>query len=476
MRKEIYILLVSLAVLVPFARAQEHDIYKIERISISSSQYNDMISVLTPDGIVFCSDRRISILKDVRSFDRTRMYNIFFAAKKDSIEFGKARVLTDNFSPLANEGPFCFTPDGKQIYYTSNVKQGREALKRSAKKNNMGIFIADKDGDDWTNVRPFKRNDPLWNVAHPFISSDGKYLFFASDIPGGFGKADIWYCEWMRGQWTLPINLGPEVNSSDSELFPYFSPTQDLYFASDRAGGIGGLDLYSSSLRYGNWKASVIMPEPINSNADDFGFNFEEGTSDGFFTSNRKRSDDIYKFTSLIIRKNNCDTLAIDDFCFEFTEPNAVKFDSLPYEYEWDFDDGSFAKGAMAVHCFSGPGKYLVKLNVIDLVTGVIKKNEVNEMVEITRTEQAYIESSDTCTVGELVNFDGGETNLTGWDIARYYWNFDDGTIGEGLVTHKVFTEAGIYLVQLIVSTDPDDNGVVRESCVSKIIVVEGKQ
>ena len=476
MQKKIFILLVSLAVLVPFARAQEPDIYKIEKISISLGQYNDMISVLTEDGIVFCSDRRISILNDVRSFDRSRMYNIFFAAKKDSIEFGKARTLSDNFSPLANEGPFCFTPDGKQIYYTSNVEQGKEALKRSGKKNNMGIFIADKDGDEWTNVRPFLHNDPLWNVAHPFISSDGKYLFFASDTPGGFGKADIWYCEWMRGQWTLPINLGPEVNSPDSELFPYFSPTQDLYFASDKAGGIGGLDLYSSSLRYGEWKAPIIMPEPINSSADDFGFIFKEGTADGLFTSNRDRSDDIYGFTSLIIRKNSCDTLVMDSFCYEFWETNAVKFDSMPFEYEWDFDDGTLVRGVRAEHCFKEPGQYLVKLNVVNLITGEQEKNKKNELVVIERTVQAFINSPDTCYIDEAVDFDAAMTNLPGWDITKYYWNFDDGTISQGVETKKVFSKAGTYLVQLIVSADPDEKGIMREACVSKIIVVQERQ
>jgi len=469
MRRKIYILFLAILALIPELKAQENDIYKIEKLKLNTGSNNEMVPVLSKDGILFCSDRKVSAIKDVRTFDRIPIYNIYYAPRKDSIEWGKARILSDKLSNLTNQGPFCFSPDGNQIYFTGNIKQGKKAMKKGI-DNNHGIFIADRDGDSWTNVRPFKENDQLWNVAHPFISSDGKYIFFASDLPGGFGGSDIWYCEWIRGQWSDRINLGPEVNSPNSELYPYFSVNQDLYFASDRAGGIGGLDLYSSSLRYGEWKAPIIMPEPINSDADDFAYIIKEGSSDGFFTSNRGRSDDIYGFTSLIIRKNSCDTLVIDEFCYEFWETDAVKFDSMPYDYEWDFDDGILARGVRAEHCFEEPGQYLVKLNVIDLITGEIKKNEVSELLILERTEQAYISSPDTCFVGESSGVDAGMTNLPGSDISKYYWNFDDGTIAEGLEVQKVFTNTGIYLVQLIVSTDSGDR------CVSKNIVVLERQ
>lgn len=467
----VYILSIAIIFSVSHAGAQENDIYRIEKVPVSSRIFNDMSPVLTKDGIVFCSDRRISAINDVRTFDRTLLYNIYYAARKDTMEWGRAKIFSNDLSPLANEGPFCFTPDGKEIYYTSNVKQGKEAKKEGV-ENNRGIFIAEKQGDRWTNIRPFKYNDPLWNVGHPFISHDGKYLFFASDIPGGQGGSDLWYCEWVNGEWTDPLNLGPEINSPGADLFPWFSPSGELFFASDRAGGVGGLDLYASTLRTGQWKKASLLPEPINSVADDFSYITEPGTPDGFFTSNRGRTDDIYRFTSLIIRKNNCDQQVEDQYCYEFYEENAQKFDSMPFEYEWGFDDGSRGTGVTIEHCFEEPGVYIVKLNVIDKVTGEVKYNDKSYLLEIVKTRQAYIDSPDTCIVGQRTIFDAGNTYLPGWDINKYYWNFDDGTIATGEKADKVFTSPGTYAVQLIVTAEPDQDGNISEACVSKYVVV----
>lgn len=467
----VYILSIVIIFSVNHAGAQEDDIYRIEKVPVSSRIFNDMSPVLTKDGIAFCSDRRISAISDVRTFDRTLLYNIYYAFRKDTMEWGRANIFTRDLSPLANEGPFCFSPDGEQIYYTSNVKQGKEAKKQGV-DNNRGIFIADKQGESWTNIRPFKHNDPLWNVGHPFISSDGKYLFFASDIPGGEGGSDLYYCEWVNGEWADPANLGSEINSSAADLYPWYSPSGELFFASDRAGGIGGLDLYTSTLRYGRWKEASLLPEPINSGADDFSYITEAGTSDGFFTSNRERTDDIYRFTSLIIRKNNCNQQVEDQFCYEFYEENAQKFDSMPYDYEWDFDDGIKGTGVLTEHCFEKPGIYIVKLNVIDKVTGEVKYNEKSTLLDIVKTEQAYITSPDTCSVGERISFDAEKTNLPGWEINKYYWNFDDGTIATGLSTEKVFSSPGTFVVQLIVTANPDQDGNIKEACVSKYVIV----
>ncbi|MCD4770032.1 MAG: PKD domain-containing protein [Bacteroidales bacterium] len=470
-----FIVTASITLFALSSYGQDEDVYRIEKLPISSKIYNDMSPVLTKDGILFCSDRKLGVVKDVRTFDSKLLYNIYFAEQRDSMDWKRSRLFTKDFSSLVNEGPFCFTPDDNQIYYTSNVVQGKRAGKRGV-SNNSGIFIADRTGDGWSNIRPFEYNDPLWNVAHPYISSDGKYLFFASDMPGGEGGSDIYYCEWVDGKWTRPVSPGSEINSPDADLFPYFSERQELFFASDRKGGLGGLDLYSASLNYGRWIAPVILPEPINSSSDDFSYFLESGTLNGVFASNRGRNDDIYRFTSLIIRKNNCDPLVMDSYCYEFTEENAVRFDSLPFEYEWDFNDGTKAIGVTAEHCFENPGTYVVKLNVIDNITGEVQYNEVSYILDIDQTEQAFIASPDSCLTGVVITFDASDTYLPGWIITEYYWSFDDGTIARGISSSKSFSEPGRYEIQLIISSDPDASGNVREACVSKKIVVRQQE
>ncbi len=94
-------------------------------------------------------------------------------------------------------------------------------------------------------------------------------------------------------------------------------------------------------------------------------------------------------------------------------------------------------------------------------------------MLDIRRTQQAFIEAPDTCYAGEVINFDASQTYLPGWDIEEYYWNFDDGTAARGIETEKTFLNEGSYDVQLIISSYPDEEGNIEETCVKRTIVVE---
>jgi len=452
--------------------AQDTSMYKIKILPISSRVYNDMTPVILGDSIIFCSDRRYYGWKNDATFDGRKLYSIYMAAKKDSVEYGDVKVFSKDIQTLADEGPFCFTPDGNQIYFTRSIDVGKRSRRKSSANNNNGIFIADKSGDGWANIRPFEYNDPLWQTAHPCISPDGRYLFFASNTPGGEGMSDIYVCEWVDGKWADPVNLGPGFNSPKADLYPWISDTGELFFASDRDGGNGGLDIYSSRRNRGQWSKPFPLPSPINSAFNDFAYISEASSAVGFFTSDREMNDNIYQLTSLIVRKSNCDSLVYDSFCYEFFEIKAMNLDSLTFEFEWDFDDGSKARGVTAIHCYDKPGTYLVKLNLVDMITGEIEENATSEFVYARRTEQAFITSADTVMAGEATELNAVQTNLPGWDISEYSWNFDDGNIARGLNVYNTWSVPGIYSVQLVVKSNPDNDGIPGETCVSKIIVV----
>jgi hypothetical protein len=386
--------------------------------------------------------------------------------------------FSKDIETITDEGPFSFMPDGNQIYYTRSIEVGKRAKRKRSINNNNGIFIAEKSGAGWTNIHPFEYNDPLWQTAHPAVSSDGKLLFFASNTPGGEGMSDIYMCQWVNGKWAKPENLGPNVNHSGVDLYPWYSPSGELFFSSEREDGLGGLDIYTTRMVNGVWNKPVLLPEPINSISNDFSYISMPGSSDGFFTSDRDKTDDIYRYSSLIIRKAICQEMVIDKYCYEFIEDKANLFnaDSLAYEFEWDFDDGNKAKGTKVVHCFEKPGIYVVKLNLIDKISGEIEYNQESTLVDASRTQQAFINSPDTFTGGETVTFDASDTYLPGWSIKEYYWNFDDGSIASGISSQKVFVAPGAYSVQLIITSNPDTEGNVREACVSKIVTVKGEQ
>ncbi len=451
--------------------AQQPSTYIVKRMPFNSDLFSDISPVIVKDGIIFCSNRRFSVFTDLTAYDGHRLYNIYMAERKDSSDWGRTEEFNSERNSRFNNGPLCIAPDGRTVYFTSEVETGPAALKRNF-VNHSGIFVATMSGTNLDSIRPFKYNSSQYEVAQPSISSDGKFLFFASDMPGGQGKSDLWYCEFINGDWASPVNLGPGVNSSDVENFPYLHPTGRLYFSSDRPGGIGNLDVYFTSKTLDKWDDPVRLPEPINSTFDDFGLVAESNFQNGYFATNRRKSDDIFKFTSTIIRKATCDTLRENSYCYRFLEENAVKYDSMPFRYEWNFGDGNKAEGVVVEHCYSGPGKYTVQLDVVNLITKEVKYNEKTDTLLITAIVQPYISGPDEVTAGIPIKLSADSTNLPGWKIAQYYWNFDDESIEIGKDVVKMYSKPGTYNVQLIVSTEPEKGGVVREACISKNIIV----
>ena len=142
--------------------------------------------------------------------------------------------------------------------------------------------------------------DSVSSFAHPSLSSDGKVLYFSSDMKGGYGGKDIWYIKKVkRDEWSEPINLGDEINTSGNELFPFIHADGSLYFSSDGHVGMGGLDIFKATFDAENNLRSVDnMNSPINSSNDDFGIIFEDEEEKGYLSSNRvgSKGDDIYRF------------------------------------------------------------------------------------------------------------------------------------------------------------------------------------
>jgi len=474
LKKKLYIILLFLFIICVVLQAQQPSVYKVSRLPFNSGAFSDISPVIVRDGIIFCSDRRFSAFMDRKTFEGRRLYNLYIIERRDSLDWGRPKEINSERSTLFNSGPLCFSPDGKTVYFTSEVETGKIARKKNF-ENHLGIFAGELSGTDIISIQPFPYNNSQYEVGHPSISSDGKYLFFASDMPGGQGGSDIYYCEWDNGSWASPLNLGPEINSPGSENYPFMHSSGRLYFSSDRPGGNGNLDVYYTMLTQGKWETPSIVPEPVNSQYDDFAFVADDEMQTGYFASNRERSDDIYRFVSTIIRKASCDTLVENNYCYEFLEENAVKWDTIPFRYEWKFGDGTTGAGPVVEHCYPGPGRYLIQLDVINLVTKEVMYNEKTYSLEITDIEQPYITSPDQAVTDQRIRFSAEGTNLPGWNIERYYWNFGDETIAIGKEVDKAYSRPGTYNVQLIVSTEPDPGGVVREACICKNITISGQ-
>jgi outer membrane protein OmpA-like peptidoglycan-associated protein len=195
-----------------------------------------------------------------------------------------------------------FTPDLKTVYYSSNTLKKNDKLKNSADgTNNIEVVRGDIEGDKLTNISKPKFDNPQYSVGHPALSADGKWLFFVSDMPGGYGDTDIYVAElFSDGKLGDPKNLGGTINTEGREMFPFINDSI-LYFSSDGHYGLGGLDVFESArLKDYEFAPPKNLGKPVNGNLDDFAFIMDKGKAFGYFSSSRqggKGDDDIYYFT-----------------------------------------------------------------------------------------------------------------------------------------------------------------------------------
>ena len=196
-----------------------------------------------------------------------------------------------------HDGPVSFDQKNDLIYFTRNSFVKGKASKSKKEELNLKIFIGKLEGDEWKLTGGFSFNSDEYSVGHPSINNSGTILFFASDMPGGYGKSDIYSSELSNGQWSKPTNLGPKINTEGNEFFPFTSNDEVLYFSSDGHGGLGGLDLYFSVPENGIFSTTQNMGFPVNSPKDDFGLALDSTGMKGYFSSNRspgKGNDDLY--------------------------------------------------------------------------------------------------------------------------------------------------------------------------------------
>jgi outer membrane protein OmpA-like peptidoglycan-associated protein/tetratricopeptide (TPR) repeat protein len=196
-----------------------------------------------------------------------------------------------------HDGPVSIDEKQGVIYFTrNNLIKGKTSTSREGVVN-LKIFLGKLEEGEWKLTGNFRFNSNEYSVGHPSIDKSGTILYFASDMPGGYGKSDLYFSVFSNGQWSKPFNLGPKINTESNEFFPFISGDGVLYFASDGHGGLGGLDVYFSVPERGVFNSIENLGYPVNSPKDDFGLALDSTGMKGYFASNRpggKGNDDLY--------------------------------------------------------------------------------------------------------------------------------------------------------------------------------------
>ena len=198
------------------------------------------------------------------------------------------------------------SPDGEYLYIATTYANRKIKPKGTYKESNFHLEVGEYvNGVGWTNFKVLNFCKPIYSYGHPAVSPDGKVLYFVANIRTGKqmtkGVSDIFKVDILaENAYSEPINLGSKVNSYSKEMFPFISADNVLYFASDRPNGFGGFDIYKSKLsKDGSFEEAEKLPEPINSDKDDFSFIINSKNNTGYLSSKRdggKGDDDIYYF------------------------------------------------------------------------------------------------------------------------------------------------------------------------------------
>ena len=197
-----------------------------------------------------------------------------------------------------HEGPATFSRDGSRIIFTRNNYNNGRASKSSEGINKLKLYTAVQQNGSWINIEELPFNSDEYSVGHPTLSRNEQFLYFASDMPGGFGGTDLYVTQYQNGRWGRPVNLGGIINTKGNELFPFVDDADNLYFSSDGRKGLGALDIFFATLSGGVAVQTVEhLDAPINSAQDDFGLIADASRRGGYFSSNRRDdNDDIYRF------------------------------------------------------------------------------------------------------------------------------------------------------------------------------------
>ena len=245
--------------------------------------------------------------------------------------------------PPGGDAPLSYSPSGELVALTRhNFAPGERLIPEAGWELSVALALPTENGD-FLPGKAFAHNGPGASTGFPSFSADGRRLYFASDRPGGMGGYDIYYSTWTGATWGAPVNAGPTVNTPGHEIAPHAS-SGALYFASDYLPGFGGMDLYRADPVGDSFGAVANLGPGVNSPLDDVGFALAESGQTAYFASNRaggKGLLDLYRAE----RTGQAVTIAVVDGRTGAPIPNAVL----------DFSDcgqGKFLTGADGAYSF----------------------------------------------------------------------------------------------------------------------------
>jgi peptidoglycan-associated lipoprotein len=272
--------------------------YQVELMPLINSRFSDF-SPSFGNGeyseVFFTSSRSGGLSNKIDDRTGETFTDIYSSKLNKKGKWSVPTILAEPINSAGNEGSVVLNKRGTTMYFTKCDVQKKKSL-------GCNIYVSNRKGKVWSPPTILQiKVDSNTTLGHPTISEDEMTLIFSSDLSGGYGGKDLWIVKKQkRGKWSDPVNLGPAVNTSNDEMFPFLHSDGTLYFASTGHIGMGGFDIFKSYLDENDVYSSITnLKYPVNTSGNDFGMIIEKSGERGYLTSDRsggKGGDDIYQF------------------------------------------------------------------------------------------------------------------------------------------------------------------------------------
>lgn len=465
----IYIVSILLFCFPPIIIEGQQKQYSVEPTPFSSIGNNEFAPMWYNDGLVYCSSFKE---KSFFSFLKKKTYTLFFTNLADLSKAKNSELFSYELISRMNDGPITFNNDLSVAYFNRNHKMSSIFKNFPDSINPLGIFSAKYIDGKWKNIEPFPYNNPHYSLLTPMLSPDNNRLYFASDMPGGYGGADLYYSDWDGEKWLEPVNMGSTINTAGNESYPYMTKDGKLFFSSDGHPGLGGKDIFFSYLEDGSWIKPIHLRDNINSPFDDFGLILNDDLTEGYFTSNRTDYDNIYKLEKNAVVFEECENQVETKYCYTFADDYIFNEGDTTIKYIWEFEDGIIKEGPQVYHCFSKLGNHKIDLTIEDkfLKDSILFSHTFD--LKIDKIEQPYIDSPIFVETNKEVTFKANKNNLPNITATNYFWNFGNGFIEEKEMANHKFSKPGNYNIKLGVSGFNKRNNNFENKCITKEIIV----
>jgi outer membrane protein OmpA-like peptidoglycan-associated protein/tetratricopeptide (TPR) repeat protein len=269
--------------------------YKIQHLDVNTDA-EDFGTSYYKNEVVFASSREKPKMV-VRKYNwNGQPFLDVYVSEVDQNQLKKPENFNKKLNGKLHDGPASFSKDGNMVAFTRNNYD----VPRKDKVVELQIWFSNFTDGKWSDPVPFSLNNTDYSVGHPCLSADGNTMYFTSDMPGGYGGADIYRVTKTGNEWGKAENLGDKINTEGDELFPFYEENNGiLFFSSNGRFGLGGLDIFICALN-GSEIGPIVNPgSPMNTTSDDFAAIVDDQAKKGYFSSNRaggNGDDDIYSF------------------------------------------------------------------------------------------------------------------------------------------------------------------------------------